>query len=167
MGLRKNEKGFTLTELFIVIAIIAVTGTVAAPNLIAWRDNTRTGSAARDLYTDLQQAKIKAVETSKYCAISLDNTSYAVFLDENKNLQLDSGEEIVVKKYWSEYGTTILDTAEGGGDGLTLSNPDNCIAFASNGLPLDNTGSLGSGAIFLTNNYGKKSTNWTASWSSC
>ena len=49
--LRKNEKGFTLIELIIVIAILAIIAAVAVPNIISAVDNSRRSA-------DVANAKI-------------------------------------------------------------------------------------------------------------
>ena len=55
--------GFTLLEAMIVIFIIAIVATVAAPNFIAWRSKARLRSAADNLKGDLELAKTKAAYT--------------------------------------------------------------------------------------------------------
>lgn len=49
--LKKNEKGFTLIELIIVIAILAIIAAVAVPNIIGAVDNSRKSA-------DVANAKI-------------------------------------------------------------------------------------------------------------
>ncbi len=51
--MKKNEKGFTLIELIIVIAILAIIAAVAVPNILGAVDNSRKA-------TDVSNAKIIA-----------------------------------------------------------------------------------------------------------
>lgn len=48
LRIQANEKGFTLIELMIVIAIIGILAAVAIPNFIAYRDKAFCSSAEAD-----------------------------------------------------------------------------------------------------------------------
>ncbi len=45
---KSNEKGFTLIELMIVIAIIGILAAIAIPNFIAYRDKAFCSAAEAD-----------------------------------------------------------------------------------------------------------------------
>jgi len=51
--LRGNQKGFTLIELMIVIAIIGILAAIAIPNFIAYRDKAYCGYAESDAQNTL------------------------------------------------------------------------------------------------------------------
>jgi prepilin-type N-terminal cleavage/methylation domain-containing protein len=67
-----NQRGVTLIELIIVMAIIAIGATLTAPNIGGWLPNYRLRSATRDVASTLRLAQIKAVS---------NNTSYQVVFD--------------------------------------------------------------------------------------
>jgi type IV pilus assembly protein PilA len=62
LRLKANEKGFTLIELMIVIAIIGILAAVAIPNFISYRDKAFCSAAEKD-------ANSIAASISNYFAI--------------------------------------------------------------------------------------------------
>ena len=147
----RNNKGFTIMEVLTVTAIIAIISAIAIPGFIGWRNNAQLGRAARDVYSSFQKAKVESVRRNVNCGIKFRTNDYVIYLDSNLNFDFDAGEEIQIVN-WSQYPGVRLDPDEGGdGDGLTFANPDFGIVFASDGLPRNNAGGLGSGTVFLTN----------------
>lgn len=59
---KKNNKGFTLVELIIVIAIIAILVAVLAPNYVKYVDRSRWSSDRNDCETLLGQVKTAAID---------------------------------------------------------------------------------------------------------
>lgn len=55
-------RGFTLLELMVVLAVLAVLGTLAAPSLRNFIDNQRLRSASFDLVSDLMLARSEALK---------------------------------------------------------------------------------------------------------
>ncbi|MDY3991322.1 MAG: prepilin-type N-terminal cleavage/methylation domain-containing protein [Lachnospiraceae bacterium] len=59
---KKNNKGFTLVELIIVIAIIAILVAVLAPNYVKYVDKSRWASDRNDCEALLSEVKTAVVE---------------------------------------------------------------------------------------------------------
>lgn len=80
---KKDNSGFTLVEVLIVIVIIAIMATIGAPTISALRPDMHLKDDARVLYTNLQQARIQAVKNNRLTAISFDtvNNNYTVCED--------------------------------------------------------------------------------------
>ncbi len=60
---KKNNKGFTLVELIIVIAIIAILVAVLAPNYVRYVDRSRWSSDRNDCESLLQEVRTAIVDT--------------------------------------------------------------------------------------------------------
>ena len=61
----KKESGFSIVELMIVVAIVGIISTASVPSLKRWSRNYNVQSAAMDLYSHMQIAKLGAVKENK------------------------------------------------------------------------------------------------------
>ncbi|MGW8326021.1 MAG: GspH/FimT family pseudopilin [Desulfobacterales bacterium] len=94
----KNRKGFTLTEIFITLAILAIMTAIAIPSYIYWLPRHKLQTSARQIYDDLNLAKIQAVKDNTVAVITFTpaNGTYFVFLDDSvSNGSYDAGETIL------------------------------------------------------------------------
>ncbi|MDH4205435.1 MAG: prepilin-type cleavage/methylation domain-containing protein, partial [Desulfobacteraceae bacterium] len=65
----QKRSGFTLIQLTIVIALLAILTAVGVPNFLSWLPKYRLKSAARDLYSNLHLAKMSAIKANKDCMV--------------------------------------------------------------------------------------------------
>ena len=72
---RKAESGLTLIEIFVVLVLMAILAAAAIPAFSVWLPNYRLKNAARDLYSNLQLAKMGAVSKNRDWAVIFDNVS--------------------------------------------------------------------------------------------
>jgi len=163
--MRRN--GFTLIELLVLFVIVGILATIAIPAFSNLLPNYRLRSAARDVFSNLQLAKLTSIKRNSYCAVTFKQAiggktyDYIVYVDSDSDLEYDAGEDIVTKVLLADYQGVSFDLSEGGGDGLTFpDNDDNLpsIAFRPTGLPRDNSGNPGSGTAYF-----KSTKNGTAS----
>ena len=85
----RNKSGFTIYELMIVMAIVAILASIAIPNYFAWLPKQRLKNAAADLQSNMQHARLVAVKENASCTVSfnLADDSYTVpCLDKTINL---------------------------------------------------------------------------------
>ncbi|MGD8961757.1 MAG: GspH/FimT family protein [Desulfobacterales bacterium] len=145
-----NKMGFTIMEILTVTAIIAILAAIAMPGFIGWRNNAQLGRAARDVYSSFQKAKMESVRRNVNCGVEFRTNDYVVYSDLDSSFNFSGPNEEIKTVNWSEYPGVRLDLTEGGGDGLTFANPNSGILFASDGLPRNSAGGLGSGTVFIT-----------------
>ena len=72
--IRKRETGFSLIELLVIIVIIAILAAIAIPGFSAWLPNYRLRQAARDVYSNLQRAKVNAIKSNSEWRVYFDTT---------------------------------------------------------------------------------------------
>ena len=71
----QNKEGFSLLEVMIVIAIIAIASAYAVPNLLGWISHQGLRSAVVELQSDIQSAKMSAVRQNQDCSITFNTAS--------------------------------------------------------------------------------------------
>jgi len=158
MPATEKERGFTLTELMVTIGVFSILAGIAIPALINWLPDYRLKSAARDLYSSFQLAKITAIKTGANCAITFNQPvdgityDYVVFRDSDNDLEYDISEKAIRKVKWTDYKSVSVI-------GNTFTNNDDnlpAVAFRSNGIPTNNSRSFGAGTLSLKNTNNKE-----------
>jgi prepilin-type N-terminal cleavage/methylation domain-containing protein len=105
--MRKNlyvmsgKPGFTLIEMVVTISIFSILAAIAIPSFITWLPGYNLKSAARDVFSNMQMAKLDAIKRNASCTVTFDTgaKTYTVALSEgNKMVNL------------SDYDANILFT---------------------------------------------------------
>ncbi len=78
--IRERESGFSLIELLVIIVIIAVLAAIAIPAFSGWLPNYRLRQAARDVYSNLQRAKVNAIKSNSEWRVYFDIPGDRYFL---------------------------------------------------------------------------------------
>lgn len=92
----RNDTGLTITELMVVIAIIAIIGALAVPNMRGWREKSKFNGVVENLRGDLELAKIMAVRENVFVAVQFSTDGYQVFTDNGPSAGiLDAGERMI------------------------------------------------------------------------
>jgi len=96
MPVGKNS-GFTLWEMMTVIGIIAIISATVLPNFIAWLPIYKLGSAARDLLSAMQYARLTAVKSNASVQVIFypDQNNYKIFTDYDGDREQDADEPTI------------------------------------------------------------------------
>lgn len=68
----RKDTGFSLIEMMVVIAIIAIMSTIAIPGIIGWLPKHRIGTAARDVKSTLEFARSNAINRNTVVRVDFD-----------------------------------------------------------------------------------------------
>ena len=81
----KNQKGFTLIELMIVIAIIGILAAIAIPQFSAYRKRSYNSAAQSDLRNAATAQEAYQVDEQTYCTTegTLTGSTYGFFQSTN------------------------------------------------------------------------------------
>jgi type IV fimbrial biogenesis protein FimT len=129
----EKNTGFTLMELMVAIAIIAIAASIAIPNIIGWLPTHRLASASRAILSVLQQARLRAVKENTFVTVQFDtgNEKYNVFWDNGEGVGGNPGDGL-------QNGTEQIFKSDAMPAGINLNNTtfaDDSVCFSSRGLP--------------------------------
>jgi type IV fimbrial biogenesis protein FimT len=121
----QNTGGFTLIELMATIGIMAVVMAIAVPSFLSFLPSLRLADAARQIATDLQQVRMKAIAQNTAYQVNFSASTYSVqkcsgsCTNDSGNIVLPDGISIVsasVSPQFQPRGTAAAAAA------ITLTN---------------------------------------------
>ena len=92
-----NNRGFTLMELMIVVAVISILASMAVPEFKRWTASMRLSESVQSIHAFFQGSRMEAIKEGRnvVVAFSMGTGSlgtYTAFLDNNGNGVRDAGE---------------------------------------------------------------------------
>jgi type IV fimbrial biogenesis protein FimT len=134
MKMLKKESGFSLLELMIVLAMIAILAGVGIPGFISYRNNAKIQGAGVNIQSDLQLGKIRAIKENAFVVMLFTTNGYTMFVDNGAAAGnwVREGDERMLAERTMPAGV-FIDLGE-----TTLAS--NRIRFDGRGLPRDLAG---------------------------
>jgi type IV fimbrial biogenesis protein FimT len=110
--LKKN--GFSLLELMIVVAVMAIVTAIALPRLGNYLAERRLNGAAQTVMADLMMARQKAVsQNNQFKVFFTSNHGYTILDDDNGDGAITTGEAVEAKDIRGDYyDVTFTATAD-------------------------------------------------------
>src|SRR6266852_3414475 len=104
-AINKRRGGFTLVEIMIVVAIIALLAAIAVPGFLRARKRSQATRILNDLRMIDSAVDQYAIETNRATGFSVGVADWTNYLKKNSNLYI-SGKSLL----GSAYGTQAVDT---------------------------------------------------------
>jgi prepilin-type N-terminal cleavage/methylation domain-containing protein len=162
----RRQEAFTLIELLITFVVLGIVVTMAIPAFSVWLPGVHLKSAAGDLYSELQSAKMQAIRDNGEWALVFNagGGSYQVISGGADHDYSTPGDNVVEKTFTlSQYGSgtgygpgnATTNATQGGGalpgDNVSFSEVtaanDNTVVFNSRGM----INSAAGGYVYLQN----------------
>jgi len=128
----KNERGITLVELLIVISIVVILAVALGFSFQGWMTRYNVESQIKQMYIDLMNTRIRAMQRNRMQFVSLTATGYTVYEDTSPapdgNGTYDSGSD-----------TQILQKNLAKAITFTAGNP---LSFNTQGLLASSEGAI-------------------------
>ncbi|MCI5136458.1 MAG: prepilin-type N-terminal cleavage/methylation domain-containing protein [Candidatus Electrothrix sp. AW2] len=84
-GTKKEIGGFSFVELMVVIALVGILSAISIPFILRGLPEKRLKAAARNVYADLQKARLLAVKKNKKITVRFNESDRYYYFDEDED----------------------------------------------------------------------------------
>jgi len=103
--LNKKRGGFTLVEIMIVVAIIALLAAIAVPGFLRARKRSQASRVVNDLRLIDSAVDQYAIENNKATGSTVNTADWTAYLKKGTALY-----NTATDLFWNDYGTQTVDT---------------------------------------------------------
>ena len=139
----KKQKGYSLTELMVVVSVMGILGLVAVPNVVTSLPSYRLRNSAADMCSNIRKARSIAVKQNRDISIQFNIDGRTYTIGNDKPVALADGITF-------GHGTASISAAETGGP-----IPSDGISFADDRVTINTQGLSTPGYVYLQNNKGE------------
>ena len=144
-----KQSGFSLIEVMVVLAILAIVAGASAPNLQRWMRNYRLKSAVMDLHSNMQLAKLNAVKENRQWKIQFNASgTYTLIQCLTNTSTCETG---TLNTHYRVSKTVSFETAYT--NEIVFKNPQSAsLLFEQNPLAFSSTGTtMQPGYVYISN----------------
>ena len=90
--MKRSSRGFSILEVLITVAVVAILASIAVPKLVSQRHNARLKDAVSMIRQDLEMARSWAIRENAFVPviISADGYTYSVFIDNGSGVSAEN-----------------------------------------------------------------------------
>lgn len=93
----KTDRGYSLLEIMVATAIIAILAAIAVPNIAGWRAKQRFAAAVSDVHEAIKVARSSAIKDNTTAVIQFQLPNrFTVFADDDGDGTQDTGERTIL-----------------------------------------------------------------------
>ncbi len=147
-----SSLGFTMLELMIILFILGILMAISIPSFSSWFPEYRLKCAVRELYSNMQFAKMRAIRAHETYRLTFDYTGNSYTLQKpdasiKKNINFLNYDPYGNVGYGKGSATKSANTSGG-------PIPSDFISFQSNRASFNSRGTGSNGYVYLANNKG-------------